>query len=169
RRRQDRGRGEDDPQGRGAGWGRRGEPLYPPVRQVLVEAGPVPGEPRRDQGGLLQDPQGGRRRVAVRSPPDHGLPRAGKAAHADLDVAGGGELYRVGGVHASVALPYGTTTTPRVDKIFGPVNVCVATPKRLVYGTVDIDMIARPSELLVIADGTANPDHVTADLLCEAE
>src|SRR2546428_9331709 len=58
---------------------------------------------------------------------------------------------------------------PRVDQISGPGNLFVAAAKRLVYGTVGLDMIAGPSELLVIADGGANPAHVTADLLCEAE
>src|SRR3989442_10309208 len=66
-------------------------------------------------------------------------------------------------------MAYGTKAIPRVDKIIGPGNIFVATAKRLVYGTVDIDMIAGPSELLIIADGGANPAHVTADLLCEAE
>src|SRR5207253_974842 len=68
-----------------------------------------------------------------------------------------------------VARAYGTKTIPLVDKIFGPGNLFVATAKRLVFGTVDIDTIAGPSELLVIADGGANPAYVTADLLCEAE
>jgi len=85
------------------------------------------------------------------------------------DIAGVDEVYRIGGVQAIAAMAYGTKTIPRVDKIFGPGNLFVATAKRLVYGTVDIDMIAGPSELLVIADGGANPAHVTADLLCEAE
>src|SRR5207237_4403682 len=64
---------------------------------------------------------------------------------------------------------YGTKTIPRVDKIVGPGNIYVATAKRLLYGTVGIDMVAGPSELLVIADGDAKPAHVAADLLCEAE
>src|SRR5437016_14363218 len=85
------------------------------------------------------------------------------------DIAGVDEVYRIGGVQAIAAMAYGTKTIPRVDKIFGPGNIFVATAKRLVYGTVDIDMIAGPSELLVIADGGANPAHVAADLLCEAE
>src|SRR5256712_5123240 len=85
------------------------------------------------------------------------------------DIAGVDEVYRIGGVQAIAAMTYGTKTIPRVDKIIGPGNIFVATAKRLVYGTVGIDMIAGPSELLVIADGGANPAHVTADLLCEAE
>ncbi len=85
------------------------------------------------------------------------------------EIAGVDEVYRIGGVHAIGALAYGTKTIPRADKIVGPGNLYVATAKRQVYGTVDIDMIAGPSELLIIADDTADPAHVAADLLCEAE
>jgi len=85
------------------------------------------------------------------------------------DIAGVDEIYRVGGVQAIAAMAYGTAMIPRVDKIIGPGNIYVATAKRLVYGTVDIDMIAGPSELLVLADEKANPAYVAADLLCEAE
>jgi histidinol dehydrogenase len=85
------------------------------------------------------------------------------------DIAGVDEVYRIGGVQAIGAMAYGTKTIPQVDKIVGPGNVFVATAKRLVYGVVDIDMIAGPSELLVLADEAANPAHVAADLLCEAE
>jgi histidinol dehydrogenase len=66
-------------------------------------------------------------------------------------------------------MAYGTKTIQRVDKIVGPGNIYVATAKRLLYGTVGIDMVAGPSELLVVADGDAKPAHVAADLLCEAE
>ncbi len=85
------------------------------------------------------------------------------------DIAGVDEVYRIGGVQAIAAMAYGTKTVARVDKIVGPGNVYVATAKRLLYGTVGIDMIAGPSELLVLADEGANPSHVAADLLCEAE
>ena len=85
------------------------------------------------------------------------------------DIAGVDEIYRVGGVQAIGALAFGTSTIPPVDKIVGPGNLYVATAKRLVYGRVDIDMVAGPSELLVIANGTSDPSHVAADLLCEAE
>ncbi|MFN3681605.1 MAG: histidinol dehydrogenase [Nitrospira sp.] len=85
------------------------------------------------------------------------------------DIAGVTEIYRMGGVQALAALAYGTQTIQRVDKIVGPGNIYVATAKRLLYGTVGIDMIAGPSELLVVADEQANPSHVAADLLCEAE
>ncbi len=85
------------------------------------------------------------------------------------DLAGVDEIYRVGGAQAIGALAFGTSTIRPVDKIVGPGNLYVATAKRLVYGQVDIDMIAGPSELLVIADSASNPQHVAADLLCEAE
>jgi len=85
------------------------------------------------------------------------------------DIAGVTEIYRVGGVQAIGAMAYGTKTIQRVDKIVGPGNIYVATAKRLLYGTVGIDMVAGPSELLVVADSDAKPAHVAADLLCEAE
>ena len=85
------------------------------------------------------------------------------------DLAGVDDVYRVGGVHAIGALAYGTKRIPRADKIVGPGNMYVAAAKRVVYGVVDIDMIAGPSELLIIADASANPVHCAADLLCEAE
>ncbi len=85
------------------------------------------------------------------------------------DLLGIEEIYRVGGAQAVGALAYGTATIGRVDKIVGPGNVYVATAKKLVYGDVDIDMVAGPSEILVVADGTADPSHVAADLLSQAE
>lgn len=85
------------------------------------------------------------------------------------DIAGVDEVYRIGGVQAVGAMAYGTKAIPRVDKIVGPGNLYVAAAKRLLYGTVGLDMVAGPSELLVLADEQANPVHVAADLLCEAE
>ncbi len=85
------------------------------------------------------------------------------------DIAGVTDIYRVGGVQAIGALAFGTKSIPKVDKIVGPGNIYVATAKRLLYGTVGIDMVAGPSELLVVADERAKPAHVAADLLCEAE
>ena len=84
-------------------------------------------------------------------------------------LAGVDEIYRIGGAQAIAAMAYGTETLPRVDKIVGPGNLYVAAAKRLVFGTVDIDMVAGPSEVLVIADDSANPSHVAADLLAQAE
>jgi len=78
-------------------------------------------------------------------------------------------IYKIGGAHAVAAAAYGTETIPKVDKIVGPGNLYVATAKRMVYGEVDIDMIAGPSEILIIADDTANPKYIAADLLGQAE
>ncbi len=85
------------------------------------------------------------------------------------DIAGMDEIYKIGGAQAVAAMAYGTATIPRVDKIVGPGNIYVATAKRFVFGQVDIDMIAGPSEILVIADNSADPEYVAADLLSQAE
>jgi histidinol dehydrogenase len=85
------------------------------------------------------------------------------------DISGVKEIYKIGGAQAVAAMAYGTATIPRVDKIVGPGNIYVATAKRYVFGQVDIDMIAGPSEILVIADHTANPVFVASDLLSQAE
>jgi histidinol dehydrogenase len=85
------------------------------------------------------------------------------------DLAGVDEIYKVGGAQAIAAMAYGTATMPRVDKIVGPGNIYVATAKRLVFGVVDIDMVAGPSEILVVADRTARPEFVAADMLSQAE
>lgn len=84
-------------------------------------------------------------------------------------IAGVDEVYRVGGAQAIAALAYGTETVPPVDKIVGPGNIYVNTAKRLVFGQCDIDMFAGPSEILIIADETANPAFVAADMLSQAE
>ena len=83
--------------------------------------------------------------------------------------AGADEIYKVGGAQAIGALAYGTASIPKVDKIVGPGNIFVALAKKAVYGHVSIDSIAGPSELLVLADETANPHYVAADLLSQAE
>ena len=83
--------------------------------------------------------------------------------------AGIEEIYRVGGAQAIAALAYGTKTIPAVDKIVGPGNAYVAAAKRRVFGQVGIDMIAGPSEVLILADKSANPDWIAADLLAQAE
>ncbi|MFW6357804.1 MAG: histidinol dehydrogenase [Chroococcales cyanobacterium] len=83
--------------------------------------------------------------------------------------AGIEEIYRIGGAQAIAALAYGTETVPRVDVITGPGNIYVTLAKKQVYGRVGIDSLAGPSEVLIIADGGANPAHVAADLLAQAE
>ena len=88
---------------------------------------------------------------------------------AAADLAGVDRIFKVGGAQAVAALAYGTESIPRVDKIVGPGNAFVAEAKKQVFGRVSIDMIAGPSEILVIADGKSNPVHVAADLLSQAE
>lgn len=84
-------------------------------------------------------------------------------------LAGVSKIFKIGGAQAIGALAYGTESVPRVDKITGPGNLFVATAKSRVFGLVDIDMVAGPSEILVLADGTCNPRYVAADLLSQAE
>lgn len=84
-------------------------------------------------------------------------------------LAGVDRIFLMGGAQAVGALAYGTETIPKVDKIVGPGNIYVATAKRILYGVVDIDMIAGPSEILVMADSTANPKFLAADLMSQAE
>lgn len=88
---------------------------------------------------------------------------------AAIQLLGVKEVYRIGGAQAIGALAYGTRTIQKVDKITGPGNIYVATAKKMVFGEVDIDMIAGPSEILIIADSSANPVFVAADLLGQAE
>jgi histidinol dehydrogenase len=84
-------------------------------------------------------------------------------------LSGVDRIFRLGGAQAVAALAYGTVTIPKVDKITGPGNIYVATAKKLVFGQVGIDMIAGPSEILVINDGSGTPSHIAADLLSQAE
>ena len=84
-------------------------------------------------------------------------------------IAGINKIFKVGGAQAIAALAYGTESVPKVDKIVGPGNAFVAEAKKQVFGRVSIDMIAGPSEILIIADGASNPRHVAADLLSQAE
>lgn len=79
------------------------------------------------------------------------------------------KVYRIGGAHAIAAMAYGTQTVPKVDKIVGPGNIYVATAKKMLFGQVGIDMIAGPSEVVIVADDSANPVYVAADLLAQAE
>ena len=106
--------------------------------------------------------------IAVCTPPDaDGNIAAGMLAA--LSIIGIEEVYKVGGVQAVGAMAYGTKTIPAVDKIFGPGNAFVMEAKRQVLGTVGIDLLPGPSEVMIIADSGANPRHVAADLLAQAE
>ncbi len=100
-------------------------------------------------------------------------PRKDGTANPDIlaaaKIAGVDRVFLMGGAQAVAALAYGTQTVPQVDKIVGPGNIYVATAKKLLFGTVDIDMIAGPSEILIVADETANPKFLAADLMSQAE
>ncbi|MGN0478015.1 MAG: histidinol dehydrogenase [Hominenteromicrobium sp.] len=84
-------------------------------------------------------------------------------------IAGVDRVFLIGGAQAVAALAFGTESVPKVDKVVGPGNIFVATAKKLLYGTIDIDMIAGPSEILVLADSTAKPEFLAADLMSQAE
>ena len=88
---------------------------------------------------------------------------------AAASIAGVDKIFKVGGAQAIAALAYGTESIPKVDKIVGPGNAFVAEAKKQVFGQVSIDMIAGPSEILIVADGASNPKHLAADLLSQAE
>ena len=107
-------------------------------------------------------------KIVMITPPDSN----GKAAAGSIvaaDIAGADEIYKAGGAQAVAALAYGTETIPKVDKITGPGNIFVALAKKACFGVTGIDSVAGPSEILVIADETANPRFVAADLLSQAE
>jgi histidinol dehydrogenase len=110
----------------------------------------------------------GVRSIALATPPAHDgrLPNAVLAAAA---IAGVDEVYRMGGAHAIAAFAYGTASVPAVDVIAGPGNVYVTLAKKEVYGAVGVDAVAGPTEILVVADRTARPDHVAADLASQLE
>ncbi len=105
--------------------------------------------------------------VMVTPPGKNGRPNPDIMAAALI--AGVDRVFLMGGAQAVAALAYGTESVPKVDKIVGPGNIFVATAKKLLFGTVDIDMIAGPSEILVIADKTARADYLAADLMSQAE
>lgn len=110
----------------------------------------------------------GVREVVMVTPPN----AAGKVNPVILaaaKIAGVDRIFKVGGAQAIAALAYGTESIPRVDKIVGPGNAYVAEAKKQVFGEVSIDMIAGPSEILILADGSSNPRHLAADLLSQAE
>ena len=107
-------------------------------------------------------------KIVMCTPPGpDGKAAAGTVVAADL--AGADEIYKAGGAQAIAAMAYGTETVPKVDKITGPGNIFVALSKKACFGVTGIDSVAGPSEILIIADSTANPRYVAADLLSQAE
>lgn len=110
----------------------------------------------------------GVKEIVVVTPPD-ASGAISRSALAAAKVAGADRVFKLGGAQAVAALAYGTESVPKVDKIVGPGGVFVAAAKRRVFGQVAIDMIAGPSEILVVADGKSDPAWVAADLLSQAE
>lgn len=107
--------------------------------------------------------------IAIATPPNHETGDIDPHILVAADLLGVKEIYRVGGAQAIGAFAFGTRTIPKVDKIVGPGNQYVTEAKRQAYGFVDIDMVAGPSEVAILADHEANPDYVTCDLLAQAE
>lgn len=140
-----------------------------PIERVGIY---VPGGTARYPSSVLMNAIpakiAGVKEIVMVSPPDKDgtLPSSILAA---AKIAGVDRVFKLGGAQAVAALALGTESVPKVDKIVGPGNIFVATAKRKLYGMVDIDMIAGPSEILVLADGSCNPAFVAADLLSQAE
>ena len=111
----------------------------------------------------------GVKQIAICTPPRRDTGDIDPHILAVANLLGVNEIYRVGGVQAIGGMAFGTKTIPKVDKIVGPGNAYVTEAKRQVYGFVDIDMVAGPSEVAILADSTANPDFVTCDLLAQTE
>lgn len=131
----------------------------------------VPGGTARYPSSVLMNALpaqivGVKRIVMVTPSGPEGIPSAILAA---AKIAGVDEIYQIGGAQAIAALAYGTESIPKVDKIVGPGNIFVATAKKILFGQVAIDMIAGPSEVVVLADESANPRFIAADLLSQAE
>ncbi len=145
-----------------------GQRIIPIARAGLY----VPGGTAAYPSTVLMDviPAGvaGCEEVVITTPPD----KNGKISPyvlAAAKTAGAGRVFKIGGAQAIAALAYGTESVPKVDKIVGPGNAFVAEAKRQVFGTVSIDMIAGPSEILIISDGKSDPAKIAADMLSQAE
>ena len=140
-----------------------------PIEKVGIY---VPGGTARYPSSVLMNAVpakiAGVKEIVMVTPPDKdgSIPSYILAA---AKIAGVDRIFKLGGAQAVAALALGTESVPKVDKIVGPGNIFVATAKRKLYGLVDIDMIAGPSEILVLADGSCNPKYVAADLLSQAE
>ena len=145
-----------------------GQKVIPVDRAGLYVPGGTAAYPSTVLMDVIPAKIAGVREVIVTTPPG----KDGKinpAILAAASVAGADRIVKVGGAQAIAALAFGTESVPRADKIVGPGNAFVAEAKRQVYGTVSIDMIAGPSEILIAADGGADPRHLAADLLSQAE
>lgn len=145
----------------------RGEKITPLAAVGLYVPGGTAAYPSSILMNVIPAKLAGVEKIVMVTPPQKdGI---GQAVLAAAKVAGIDEVYQVGGAQAIAALAYGTESIPRVDKITGPGNIFVAVAKKQVFGQVDIDMIAGPSEIGVIADDSADASNVAADLLSQAE
>ena len=142
---------------------------YTPIEKVgvCVPSSPV-AFPSTILMSVIPAKIAGVREIVLVTPPDE-TGAISPTALAAAKIAGADRIFKLGGAQAVAALAYGTESVPRVDKIVGPGGIFVATAKRKVFGRVAIDMIAGPSEILVLADGNSNPAWVAADLLSQAE
>lgn len=145
----------------------RGQKVTPLARVGLYVPGGTAAYPSTIMMTALPAKIAGVKEIIMVTPPQKGGINPAVLGAAKL--AGVDAVYQVGGSQGVAALAYGTEQIPKVDKIVGPGNIYVATAKRQVFGQVDIDMIAGPSEIGVIADDSANPVHLAADLLSQAE
>ncbi|RKD32923.1 histidinol dehydrogenase [Thermohalobacter berrensis] len=143
--------------------------LYNPIYRVGIY---VPGGTAAYPSTVLMNAipakVAGVKEIVMVTPPDKNG-QVNKAILAAAKIAGVNKIFKIGGAQAVGALAFGTETIPKVDKIVGPGNIYVATAKKLVYGSVDIDMIAGPSEILIIGDENSNPKYIAADMLGQAE
>ena len=142
---------------------------YTPIEKVGIC---VPSAPAAFPSTILMNvipaKIAGVKEIVVVTPPDRDGHISAEALAA-ARIAGADKIFKIGGAQAVAALAYGTESVPRVDKVVGPGGIFVATAKRKVFGQVAIDMIAGPSEILVLADGKSNPAWVAADMLSQAE
>lgn len=154
-----------DPQQNGIIMGQRVRGLH---RAGVYVPGGTAGYPSSVLMNVIPAKVAGVKEIVMATPP-------GRAGHPDPNivaaalVAGVDRVFLMGGAQAVAALAYGTESIPKVDKIVGPGNIFVATAKKQLYGVVDIDMIAGPSEILIIADSSADPEYLSADLMSQAE
>ncbi|MBQ1216813.1 MAG: histidinol dehydrogenase [Clostridia bacterium] len=145
-----------------------GQKIIPVDRAGLYVPGGTAAYPSTVLMDAIPAKIAGCREVVITTPPN----REGKVNPVILaaaKVAGVDRIFKLGGAQAIAALAYGTESVPKVDKIVGPGNAFVAEAKKQVFGAVSIDMIAGPSEILIVADGNSNPRHLAADLLSQAE
>ena len=145
-----------------------GQKIIPVDRAGLYVPGGTAAYPSTVLMDALPAKIAGVKEVVMVTPPN-AQGKIDPAILAAARIAGVDKIYKVGGAQAIAALAYGTESIPRVDKIVGPGNAFVAEAKKQVYGQVSIDMIAGPSEILIVSDGKTDPRHVAADLLSQAE